>query len=387
MAAPTKARQQSEVDPYLQMAQEGIDSAPSLGKRGTYIKAPNGIPFFAPVQGRTYRLLFLAFLNSKNCPPPRVAGSHSLLMQLWTHAAIGPNAATYLCAQQMYGQRCAVDDEFMRLKTPRMPREEWDAIAGMKPKSREVRLVHDLDGEKDNIQIWEESYHLFGVHFVALIGNRPAYKLYAHPQRGMIVEVTGKKKAVGQGECTDFATIVMTPFSKEAGCEAIPTKLIERAKKICLDDCLVKPPEYKTLMCLTRGMAMADANGQPNAHDDHPAEEGETITEETEATAEEEVVEKETVTEEVTEETATEEVIEEEEPAVEEEVIEEEVIEEVIEEEEAAPSIEVGSVVTFIGKDKKKAKGEVTEIDGDKAKVKVGKSVFKLGLDKLTLVA
>ena len=375
MAAPTKARQTAPaVDPYALAVQVGIDTSPSIGKRGTYVKCPAGVKFFAPADGRTYRLLFLLSTTGKNCKPPLVPGSLRLQLYFHTHAAVGPDNATYICAASMFAQRCASCDVYQERSNigRRLSTEEYNAVKDFRSKNRALYLVHDLDGERDNVQIWDESTFLFDKYLLSLIADRPAYKLMAHPTQGLIVEVKGTKQSAGpgRGDCTHYNTIVMTAFSEAAGCKQISQKLLDKAKKIVLEDCLIMPPGYEAMSKLVRGH-VADTNGQPETSDETPTGEGEEIIEDTE----------EATTEEATE--TTEEIVEE---APAEEIVEEEPVEEIVEEEpvEEEPAIAVGSAVTFKNGGKT-VKGEVTEIDGDKAKVKSGKSMFKLGLDKLTL--
>jgi hypothetical protein len=387
MAAPTKARKE-EQDPYLMAAQTAIDSAPSMGKRGTYFKTIPNVPFFNPERGRTYRLLILAYTCGKGSKPPLEPGRLSVCKQLVTHAQVGPNGITVLCSQGMFGRKCAQCEEFMRIKNTysgRMPKDAYAAISSMRPKFREARLIHDLDGAKDNLQCWEESAFLFGDHLNGIVAPRPSYKLYAHPTQGMIVEVTGKEKPVGTGSCTDFASIVMTSFSKAVGLTEMPPKLVERARKIVLDDYVIEMP-YATLQSLVKGGVggtnAQDSNGQTAQEvepDAEPDSNG-TIVEETEEPApeaEEPVAADEEPAPDVEEEPS--EVVEEE-PS---EVVEEEPV--VVEEEpEPEPSIEVDSEVTFKLQGKQ-TKAKVKTLDGETATVTAGKKTYKVRLKDLTL--
>lgn len=322
-------------------AQGMIDGAPSKGNKNTYLKLLPGLKFFMPAVEKTYRLVFMSWKAGDNNPTAK-KGTWTANRFISVHANVGPNNDKYCCPAKMIGEPCPICKDFQNL---RGQGKDWETIKELRPKDRELFLIHDLDGDKNNLQIWDESVHLFGQFLRTKISRKQSYLLFADPDKGLVTEIIGKKKSMGKtGSCNEFASI---EFELR---EPLADDLVLKADKYCLDQCPIFVPYAKLqeLHCQTGGAEEVEAVEEETAPEELE-EQVETIEEEAteEEAVEEETVEEEAVEEEVAEEEVEEEAAEEEaepeaeeEEAVEEEVAEEEVVEEEVEpepEEEPAP--------------------------------------------------
>lgn len=303
-------------------AQGMVDSAPSKGSKGTYLKLPAGLKYFMPEINKTYRLIFMTW-KAGDFNPATAKGNWASNRFIPVHRNIGPNNDSFICSAKAFEKKCPICKDFQLL---RASGKDWDSIKELRFKDRELFLVHDVDGDKNNLMVWDESVHLFGDFLRAKIARKASYKFFADPDQGKLVEIIGKKKQIGKGSCTEFNGI---EFEDR---ESVSDELLALADKYCLDKMPIEMDYDK----------LAELYSQTGAAEEEvEAEEEATTQEEEEAEQEEAEVEAESEPEEeVVEEEATEEETTEEEAAEEEEATEEEEPEEAVEEEEAEPEPE-----------------------------------------------
>lgn len=298
-------------------AQGMIDSAPSKGSKGTYLKLPAGLKFFMPEINKTYRLIFMTW-KAGNFNPAVAKGSWASNRFIPVHRNIGPNNDSFICSAKAFKKPCPICADFQRL---RAEGKDWDTIKELRPKDRELFLVHDVDGDKNNLQIWDESVHLFGEFLRAKIDRKASYKLFADPDQGKLVEVVGKKKVIGKGSCAEFGGI---EFEDR---EPVSDELLAKADKYCLDTCPIEIPfdKLKEIYAQTGAATeeeeeTEETTAEEETEESEPEEE---VAEEDDETAEGETEQPEEEaleeTEETEEETETEEPEPEEEVEVEEE--------------------------------------------------------------------
>lgn len=323
MSTKERAKRESRVV----SAQGMIENAPSKGNKGTYLKLLPGLKFFMPEVNKTYRLIFFAWKAGDHNPSGK-KGTWVTNRFIPVHRDVGPNNDKFLCSAKAFQRPCPVCEEFQRLRTAG---KDWDTIKNLRPQNRELFLVHDLDGDKNNLQIWDESTFLFGDHLREKIAAKPSTRnLFADPDKGKIIEVIGKKKKIGTGDCTEFSSI---EFEDR---DPVSDELLAKADKFCLDLCPIEM-DYEKLSGIF-GQTGGAQEDEEVEKEEEAEEQEEPTEEEVEEETEEEAAEEEETEEEAEEEAEEEEEVEETEEEVEEE--EEEVIEEEEEpepEEEAPP--------------------------------------------------
>ena len=309
-----------------------MHDAPTKGKYGLYFKLKGDLKRFQPKVDVLMTLIFLPWVPGKMHKRHGVSPLVTSAI-FHVHDNVGPNDMKVLCPHTMFERPCpnCMDFQQRKILVPRGDKKGWDAISGMRAKSRELFFVHDLFGDSGNLQVWDESCFLFGDYLRKKIAMREKYKALFDLTKGLKVIIRGEKKSLGQGggDCNVFSSIEI-----EDRDGPLPQFLIDSALSYRIDECLVETPhaDMKKLLASTGG---AKAAVEEEITENPPEEEPAPVEEQLEAEVPaEEVTEKvtEKVTEEVTEEEQLEaEVLAEEvteEPVEEEEIIEEEVVEE-----------------------------------------------------------
>lgn len=256
MAAP-KPVQKAAADPYADyggLGQKAIDSTPVKGNRAYLKPLPAGITLFEPKEGQAYRLVFMAWQAGKGNRPGPI-GALTLVRHFGVHAQVGVNQVKLACTQHAFSEPCPSCELFADLRADPSNRgfakgsaeakAAWNNIKDFAVKDRELMLVHDIDGRPNNLMLWDESYHQFYKHLVAMVSKREQWKAYGHPVRGSVIEVSGTKK---DQYGIEFSTIIVTPFSPEM--PAPPRELYDKTRKMCIDDLLNFLPyaEYKKIL-------------------------------------------------------------------------------------------------------------------------------------------
>lgn len=262
-------------------AQSMVDHAPVAGNKTPYITLPKGVKMFKPVRDKTYRLIFVPWIAGKG-NETAAAGSYATNRYLFVHKQLGPNDESHICPAKTWKKACAVCSRFQqeRSKIRFGDKNAWEAIRTMQPKDREIFLIHDLDGDKNNLQIWEESIHLFGNFLREKIARKTNRMTYADFEKGMIIEVVGTAKKMGdRGECVEFKSV---EFEKREDSDGNPLDLeaiYDLAEKICLDDC-VKETSNEVLKKLIG--EMKDNTEDPDDNEDDDSDSSDTDDDEDE---------------------------------------------------------------------------------------------------------
>jgi hypothetical protein len=245
-------------------AQSMLDNAPSTGKRGTYMRLPPGMTFFEPKEDREYRLLFLPWVSGKG--NSRGENQDVENRFLFVHKMIGPNEESFTCLAKTSGKACPICEEFVKL---RQAGKDYEDIKDLKFKNREFFLIHDLDGEKSNLQCWEESTALFGDFLRGRMGNSASRKAFASPDGGMVVVVKGRKKPIGKQSCIEFCYLDFVERTPEE--QARVDKLLEKVDKLtCPDDWVIVPThdKLKRLLDSTAGPEEDEDENEPEDEED-----------------------------------------------------------------------------------------------------------------------
>ena len=78
----------------------------------------------------------------------------------WAHRGVGPNNDTYVCPAKSAGLPCPICE--YRAKLSRDPEADEKLVASLRPKERQLWLIHD-HGDKDRgVQLWDFSHWNFG---------------------------------------------------------------------------------------------------------------------------------------------------------------------------------------------------------------------------------
>lgn len=233
-------------------SQDMMDDAPTRSKKGTYLKPVPPLKLFMPVKERWYKLLFLPWRPGKT--HPRHGQQNWVTNRFFdTHSMVGPNEEKFCCLQNLCGKTCycCIDFNERKKRCPRGDKKAWETISPLQAKHREMFFVNDIDGEPNNLQVWEESTSFFGDYFREKISYKAAYRNFADFKLGLIVAVKGRPKMIGSYEALEFPTIELEerpgPISKF---------LVEAAGKYCLDDFLIEVPgeKLKKLVLSTGGI-------------------------------------------------------------------------------------------------------------------------------------
>jgi hypothetical protein len=369
-------------DPYLAAAQRAMSEAPSAGRRGTYLRLPAGVRFTNMPVNRLFRLFNLAFKQGKFS---EFAGQLSIVRYFGVHYGVGPNDEAVFCTQysRLHNsqQPCAICQEVQRRlssRTGRLPKPEWDAVAAMKAKDRAIRLVYDLeDRDRNNLLVFEDSVHNFDKFLLAYLQQRQHMLSFANPTpgKGKVIEVTGSEETAGEGrKYTEYNSVNLVDLDPK---NLPPNAIIEKAKKLCVDDWFIIPDPEK-LQKLVHGHVVEPATAEEDAEppvETEPQDSNSAVAEpETEAEPEAEVEAEPEAEVEVEAEPEAEPDPEEDGPTFDDEP-----------EPEPEPSIEVGSKVKFKAKGGTQ-EGIVESLNGETAAVRVGKAKYpKVKISQLEL--
>jgi hypothetical protein len=269
MMAKDKAKKRERA---VVSAQAMVDLAPVAGSKATYLALPKNVKLFAAERGKTYRLIFIPWIAGKGNVVGK-PGTYVTNRYLHVHKMVGPNDEAHICPQKTWGKPCAVCRKFQQLRpTTKGNKTAWDGIKDMQPKDREVFLIHDLDGEKNNLQFWEESCYLFGNFLRQKISRKESYRLFADFTKGKVVEVLGVEKKMGNGSCTEFSSIEFEDRTDTKGNPLDLEHIFDLAEKICVDDCVRETPNEQLKKLMGENV---DEDGLVEGDDDEPDQEDE----------------------------------------------------------------------------------------------------------------
>jgi len=238
-----KAKQAAATDDFDYMTGM-MDAAPKMYKCETYLRLPAGVSLFNGKEDVCYRLLFFPWKAGKGNPAAiDGAGSPVINRFLHVHQNIGADNEWHLCPAKTMGKPCVVcqtkAEVYAASKGKRLSKDEFDKqIRPLNAKEREFWLVHELDGKPNNLQVWEESVHLFGNYLRKWTSTKPQFKGFANPNTGLVVEVTGTQKQIGTGTCVDWGSMIQFVQRSEEE-QTLAKKLFAKVLTMCPDDWVV----------------------------------------------------------------------------------------------------------------------------------------------------
>lgn len=337
------------------------------------IKLPKGLKWFDSKDREDFTVNVMPFTvskASKDFHPDVVfadVGELYYEQTYWAHFGIGANEGKVICAAKQFGKKCPICEyRAEMIQDPKHEKKEADAL---KPKQRQLWVLQDLDKPKDGLQVWDQSYHTFGVNIEEKIKKarpekREKYEAFHDPDAGFSMRITAKEKKTDFGKFNEF--LIDEMIERE---EALSEKLLDSVP--CLCD-LIECPNYKEVKDLFMQTG-EDEDEDDEDEDDEPKKDKKKPKKDEE------------------EDDDDEEEDEEEDEDDEEEADEEEDDDEDDGDEGEGEEVELekGSVVAFKHK-KKYVRGIIAKIDKKKdiADVKVDgeKKTIQVALDDLTLI-
>lgn len=193
------------------------------GSGGTKFSLPEGVTFFNPKKGTTKMVIVPYTVSINKHPAGREKGDLWYERRFLMHYNIGADPKSYVCPKSI-GQRCPICEYRMRLSKSENPNEE--TLKELKPKERVLYNVHDVDGDENNVMLWDVSFHNFTKKLEEEITEGPdEYGDFPNPdESGMVLSVRFSDKTLGK---TTFLEASRIDF-KERGYE-LPDELLESA--------------------------------------------------------------------------------------------------------------------------------------------------------------
>lgn len=220
-----------------------------VGGGRSSIHLPEGASFFGFKEAGTKRIDIIPYTVGKGNPDAE-EGELFFMRTYFTHRGIGPNEETFVCLAKTFKKDCPICQH--RAKLVKEGGNE-DEIKSLTPKERQLWNVFDHNDSEKGVQVWDQSYHLFGKHLKNKIDNADeddGYELFADPEQGMTLKVSAVQEKAGAYKFLDCSDIEF-----KARKEPLDDELLEQAH--CLDD-LLKETSYDELKKIFLGTEDGD---------------------------------------------------------------------------------------------------------------------------------
>ena len=239
MAKPTREKR-AERQNYA----SAKDRATKRGTGGdrTSIKITEGKKYFKLDKSGVKRIRIIPYKVGKGNPYAD-EGSLHYERTYFVHRGIGPNQDSYVCLKKTCGKPCPVCDH--RAKMEQNPKSDEDEIKQLFPKERQLFNVIDLSNEEDGVQLWDNSFHLFGKLLDAEINNADPDENFAnffHLEDGMDLKLGVAQQTGGGYKYMEVETIGF-----KARTEALDPDLLDEAMPL---DELLKVVPYDKLKAI-----------------------------------------------------------------------------------------------------------------------------------------
>jgi len=129
-----------------------------------HILLPEGYEFFKPKQDKRHKVDIIPYQVSNPKHPlvrakkMKINDDWDYLMDFYIHKYVGAEDIEVLCPVT-FGQKCPICEEYQKLRTPKMSKEEMEEIKNLKKKKRVMYHIYDYGTDKK--YIFEESEFLF----------------------------------------------------------------------------------------------------------------------------------------------------------------------------------------------------------------------------------
>jgi hypothetical protein len=226
------------------------------------LKIPTGVRLLKANKEGVLRLDFLPYEVKVDHNPHADKGSYYIERTYFCHKNIGVNEDTVICPAKTFGKPCPVCE-----KRSELSREGKDEMAkALRPKQRQLWAVIDLDSKDKDIQILDQSEHLFGKHLIDKIEKQDPgdnYNKFGDIKEGKTLKI-GVRKETGDGMTWySMSNIEFKDRSKPYD-ESILDKVPD------LDACLNDMP-YEKIKKLFLGAAADESEGEDEDKPGKPA--------------------------------------------------------------------------------------------------------------------
>lgn len=236
------AKQPSRREKIVTSARAQLDTAPATSGRNYLRGIPEDIKPYTPKEDEK---VYLKFLPWKPSEFNRAAGGQTDIW-VWNfffqvHRRVGFNEESLTC-NTTYNKTCPLCLKFNRLRSlgTRGDKKYYEQVlAPIRAQHREIFLVHNMQGPKDNIMYWEEANFNFGDHLRKQIDFDPEkYDNLADPDSGWVVGIKPSKETTGSAPYIKCDTLQFVQ-AKEPISDAIYNRLFE----LCPDNWIVPTPD------------------------------------------------------------------------------------------------------------------------------------------------
>jgi len=158
----------------------------------------------------------------------------------WVHRGVGADEDTYVCPAKTAKKPCPICE--YRAKLERDPNADEELIRALAPKERQLFNVVDLAAQDRGVQIWDNSYHLFGKLLDSRIRNADDdedFARFCELEGGLTLKLTAEEKSMGKNKFCDVTSIDFKPRKDDYTEEWLDACY-------CLDD-IVKVLDYDSL--------------------------------------------------------------------------------------------------------------------------------------------
>ncbi len=228
------------------------------GGEWTTLTIPDGVDIWQPKKG-SHRIDIVPFVAGKGNPYAAV-GELYYERTYYIHRGIGPNNDSYICLAKTFDKPCPICE--YRAKRAADPEADDKELKALKPKERQLWLVHDRSDE-GKVKLWEFSHFLFGE--LLDMQRRDAEDDERHiaefddPDSGSQLKVSFSEEAF---DGNSFLKAYNIDFRERK--EGLPGGLLDHG--ICLDDLLKEVP-YNQLNAIFHQVEKAG-----EVEDDEPVE-------------------------------------------------------------------------------------------------------------------
>lgn len=229
-----------------------------VGAAASYLELPKDTQLFKLKPGIMY-IDIIPFIAGKDNPNASEGMKH-WERTFFVHNGIGVDNSKVLCAAKTFGEKCPIC-EFREANASKAARDEdvYEQIKALEPKKRQLFNVIDTKAPDKGIQIWNESYHLFGKDLYSEVRNadeRDHWDEFYYLKNGWTLKIGVEERSYNRRSFSAVDTIHFRERDKD-----YPDEMSEDAP--CLDECLIVP-DYDDLKktFLQSGSAAAGDSGR-----------------------------------------------------------------------------------------------------------------------------
>ena len=206
----------------------------------TTMEIPDGVEIWTP-ELKNNRIDIVPYEVGKGNPNAQ-EGLWYYERTFWIHPNVGINREFYVCPAKTAGKPCPICEfNNEQIKEGEASDEE---IKMLRPKERQVWLIHDHNDKENPVKLWEFSHWNFGKLLdeirKAADDDEDHIKDFDDPDGGSSLKVTFREKTIGKGK--PFKEAFMIEF--KARKDGLDEEILDHG--ICLD-ALLKVPAYELL--------------------------------------------------------------------------------------------------------------------------------------------